>query len=248
MKNLFFVAVSITVFSGATISLKAQTHSNAARFAGSAAPKTSLKFIETIEIIPAVAASITGIPSAEPEDGSVNALPGIKVKPVDMAGIESCSALQFKYATMMDREVESISNVNLYRFIEKWWATRYQYGGTDSSGIDCSAFTGKLLDEVYGISLPRTAREQYKFCEKLRTGDLTEGDLVFFNTRGGVSHVGLYLGDSYFVHSSVHSGVVISSLLDEYYGKKFISGGRIAQRANPAASEAIVSSVSKAAP
>jgi lipoprotein Spr len=48
----------------------------------------------------------------------------------------------------------------------------------------------------------------------------------FFNTRGGVSHVGVYLGNNYFVHSSVHDGVTISSLDDNYYHSKFICGGR----------------------
>jgi lipoprotein Spr len=57
--------------------------------------------------------------------------------------------------------------------------------------------------------------------------DLQEGDLVFFNTRGGISHVGLYLGNNYFVHSSTSGGVTISSLTDDYYSKKFLSGGRV---------------------
>ena len=83
------------------------------------------------------------------------------------------------------------------------------------------------MTNVYGVNLDRTAREQFRQCEKIANEDLKEGDLVFFNTRGGVSHVGFYLGNNYFVHSSVHTGVTISSLTDDYYSKKFISGGRI---------------------
>jgi lipoprotein Spr len=56
---------------------------------------------------------------------------------------------------------------------------------------------------------------------------LLEGDLVFFNTRGGVSHVGVYLGEGYFTHSSSSAGVTISSLDDNYYSKKYIGGGRV---------------------
>jgi len=56
---------------------------------------------------------------------------------------------------------------------------------------------------------------------------MLEGDLVFFNTRGGVSHVGVYLGDGYFVHSSSSAGVTINSLNESYYSRKFIGGGRI---------------------
>jgi cell wall-associated NlpC family hydrolase len=75
--------------------------------------------------------------------------------------------------------------------------------------------------------LPRTARNQYAACNKVKREDLLEGDLVFFNTRGGVSHVGIYLGNGYFAHSSVHSGVTVSSLNDKYYSSKFIIGGRL---------------------
>ncbi len=63
--------------------------------------------------------------------------------------------------------------------------------------------------------------------KKLKKTDLLEGDLVFFNTRGGVSHAGVYLGNGYFVHASVHAGVTINSLNDAYYSRKYIGGGRI---------------------
>ena len=127
----------------------------------------------------------------------------------------------------MDVAVEFLSNVTLYKFIDDWYGTRYRMGGTTKKGIDCSAFTGGLLLAVYGFVMPRTAREQYNATEHINKNELHEGDLVFFNTRGGVSHVGLYLSNSHFVHSSCSNGVAISSLDDPYYSKRFISGGRV---------------------
>lgn len=127
----------------------------------------------------------------------------------------------------MNREVETFGNTILYSFIDLWWATPYLYGGTTKYGIDCSGFTGKLLSSVYGISVPRTAGLQYGASQKIALDNLKEGDLVFFNTRGGVSHVGFYLGDNYFVHSSVNAGVTINSLKEAYYKKAFIGGGRV---------------------
>ncbi|MEO6547408.1 MAG: NlpC/P60 family protein [Ferruginibacter sp.] len=226
MKHLFFVAFAGGIFSTTTISVIAQTNVNIERLADRPEPKNSPKFIEAIEILPGAISSTIVLTNEQPavikEVAIASGTNGIYSSTIELS-----NSIQFKYATMMDREVESITNIRLYNFIEEWWATRYVYGGADRNGIDCSAFTGKLLSEVYGLNVPRMAKDQYKVCEKLTMEALVEGDLVFFDRKGGISHVGLYLGDNYFVHSSVHDGVTISSLTDEYYSKKFISGGRV---------------------
>jgi len=229
MKHLFFVAVATGIFSGTTISVKAQPNVNIERFADRVQPKKSPKFIDGIEMQPEATNNIVIVADEKPASNQTKATIPSVAKAGFVGNIEQCSKLQFKYAMMMDTEVESIANYPLYIFIDEWWGTRYQYGGADKNGIDCSAFTGKLISEIFGANLPRTAKDQYDVCEKLAVEDLAEGDLVFFNTRGGVSHVGLYLGNSYFVHSSTNAGVTISSLEDGYYQKKFISGGRISQ-------------------
>ena len=144
------------------------------------------------------------------------------------SSVEALSPLQYKYAMMMDVDVESLKNVSLLSFIDDWFGTRYRYGGTSKRGIDCSALTGALLLAVYGFNMPRTAREQYDATEHISKNDLKEGDLVFFNTHGGVSHVGVYLENDYFVQASSH-GVKISNLDDHYYAKRFICGGRVTQ-------------------
>jgi cell wall-associated NlpC family hydrolase len=142
--------------------------------------------------------------------------------------IEKLSSLQYKYAMMMNVDVESLKNLTLLGFIDDWFGTRYRYGGETKRGIDCSALTGALLLAVYGFNMPRTAREQYEATEHISKDELQEGDLVFFNTRGGVSHVGVYLENDYFVQASSH-GVTISNLDDHYYSKRFICGGRVVQ-------------------
>jgi cell wall-associated NlpC family hydrolase len=146
---------------------------------------------------------------------------------------EMCTALHFKFAQLLDADVESITNEPLFAFIEDWWATRYRYGGTTKRGVDCSSYTGHIFKEVFGFELPRTARMQYAASIKVSYSDLQEGDLVFFNTRGGVSHVGLYLQNGYFTHSSSSKGVTINNLNENYYSARFIGGGRIVEPVTP---------------
>ncbi len=229
MKHLFFVAVAGGIFSGTTISVKAQTNVSIERLIDKSPSTNSPKFIEGIELMPEVATTHLPVKTVKFSAAEFAAPEASFAENIASKSIEAFSALQFKYAMLTNRDIESLSNFPLYSFIDNWWGTRYRYGGTSRSGIDCSAFTGKLLSDVYGKAAPRTAKDQFNSCTKLCANELTEGDLVFFNTRGGISHVGLYLGNNYFVHSSVNGGVTISSLTDDYYSRKFISGGRIIQ-------------------
>ncbi|MBS1512677.1 MAG: C40 family peptidase [Bacteroidetes bacterium] len=230
MKNLFFVSVAVGIFSGTSISVEAQTAVDAVKF--NVPQKRSVQFIEGIEIkrdgkTTADADVWTAKPA--PAAAAVTTKKVIKANTTEST-IETCTTLQFKYAQIMDVEVELLSNTKLFAVIDDWWGTRYHYGGTTKKGIDCSAFALTLISAVYNINLPRTARDQYDACEKVDYSNLQEGDLVFFNTRGGVSHVGVYLTNGYFVHSSVHGGVTISSLSEDYYNRKFIGAGRPVQQ------------------
>jgi lipoprotein Spr len=140
--------------------------------------------------------------------------------------IEQSVSVQFKYAIMMDVDVETLENQSLYNYIENWWGTPYRMGGNSHSGIDCSAFVQGLLITVYGASLPRVAHEQKSNCMPLRDDEKREGDLVFFNTRGGVSHVGVYLQNNKFVHASTSGGIMISDLNEPYWNKHYLGAGR----------------------
>lgn len=134
-----------------------------------------------------------------------------------------------KYATMIGLMPKSMSNYILYKFIDEWYGVRYSYGGTDKSGIDCSAFVQKAYEEVFCTELVRTARDQFHSCRMIWDIDnLIEGDLVFFRTRGKrISHVGIYLANNFFVHASSTGGVMISNLTEGYWSKRFAGAGKI---------------------
>lgn len=106
----------------------------------------------------------------------------------------------------------------------------YKYGGTDiKTGVDCSAYT-QIVFAKLGISLERTSKAQYQQGSSISKNNLQTGDLVFFNTSGdGVSHVGIYIGDSNFISATTSSGVKIDKINDPYYwGSRYIGAKRIA--------------------
>jgi len=143
---------------------------------------------------------------------------------------ENLSALQIKYAVLLSTPAEEVKNTKMFEFIDDWYGTPYHLGGTTKKGVDCSAFSQFLFASVYGLSIPRTAREQYNLTSRISRTQLTEGDLIFFNTRGGISHVGVYLQNNKFVHASTSGGVMISDIFDEYWVKRFVGVGRLKDR------------------
>ena len=149
------------------------------------------------------------------------------------SSLEVFSLSQFKYAIRLDVPVETIQNKPLYELIDNWWGTPYRLGGTTQKGIDCSAFVQTLMMGVFAMQLPRTAREQKEAASWIPMDDLKEGDLVFFNTRGSVSHVGVYLHNHKFVHASTSGGVMISDLNETYWSRKLLGAGRVLQNSSP---------------
>jgi cell wall-associated NlpC family hydrolase len=137
--------------------------------------------------------------------------------------------LKRKYADILGVRTKEIDNTTLYRFIDRWYGTNYRLGGQDKEGIDCSGFAQKLYGEVYGVDLLRTAMEQFSSCKRIKhASSAEEGDLVFFHIHSKrITHVGVYLGNNYFVHSSTSGGVIISNLNEDYWKKYYAGMGRV---------------------
>jgi lipoprotein Spr len=143
--------------------------------------------------------------------------------------VENASAVELKYAQLMDTEVEALPSRELLETVDDWYGVRYRVGGNTHKGVDCSGFTVAVYASLYGLTIPRVSREQYRVSKKLSTTELQEGDLVFFDTRGRgyVSHVGIYLGNNKFIHASVSRGVMVNDLFENYYLRRYVGGGRI---------------------
>jgi len=93
-------------------------------------------------------------------------------------------------------------------------------------GFDCSGFT-QYVHSLAGISLPRSSSEQFNVGSSVARKDLAYGDLVFFNTGGGISHVGIYAGNGDFIHSSSSRGVTVTSLSTSYWGPRYVGAKRV---------------------
>ena len=107
---------------------------------------------------------------------------------------------------------------------------KYRYGGVSpETGWDCSGYVYHVFKEAVGVNLPRNAISMSAAGQPIRRSDLRPGDLVFFNTlKRAFSHVGIYLGDSRFIHApSAGKAVQISSMASEYWARRYNGGRRI---------------------
>jgi cell wall-associated NlpC family hydrolase len=120
-------------------------------------------------------------------------------------------------------------NKKLVQCMAGWLGTPYKYAGETKQGCDCSGMVMAIYKETYGKELFRSAMDQMKNVRIITRNELALGDLVFFKINGDkVSHVGIYIGESKFMHASTTRGVVINSLEEDYYKKWFFAGGRVA--------------------
>jgi cell wall-associated NlpC family hydrolase len=133
-------------------------------------------------------------------------------------------------SSKLDMRVTPKDNLALYDMIARWIGTPYRAGQSSRKGTDCSGLVSVVYKTVYGKELARSSAAMLRLnCRPVANpANLREGNLVFFHTSKNSklpSHVGIYLKDRKFAHASTSRGVVISSLNEPYYLKRWISGG-----------------------
>src|SRR5688572_2701097 len=117
MKYLFIIALTFTFFAGTTSTATAQY---------------SLKFTDDNNL--ALVAQEAFFASSEPVSTATTSGMLTNTGVVRATETELCTSLQFKYALLLNREVENISNNTLFSFIDNWYGTRYRYGGSTKKG------------------------------------------------------------------------------------------------------------------
>lgn len=115
----------------------------------------------------------------------------------------------------------------MYAVMKEYENVPYVFGGTSKSGIDCSAMSQKLYQSA-GISLPRTAQDQYDAVSHISESQARPGDLVFFTATYDagtfITHVGVYTGNGQFFHAGGNRCQF--SALSGYYREKLVCFGR----------------------
>jgi cell wall-associated NlpC family hydrolase len=120
------------------------------------------------------------------------------------------------------------STTKLTSFAQSLLGTRYKYGGNSpATGFDCSGFVDYVFQRSADVSLPRSAQQISQHGASVKSYQLREGDLVFFDTNNeSYSHVGIYLGDGRFIHAPSNGGRVRIEDMSMDYWKKHYNGAR----------------------
>lgn len=106
--------------------------------------------------------------------------------------------------------------------------TPYRYGGNNpEGGFDCSGLVNYVYRDMLDVRLPRTSRDLARWQgPRIALDRLAAADLVFFGSRGNVSHVGIYVGEGRFVHAPSTGGTVRLDHLDGPYWRDHYTGAK----------------------
>ncbi|MEI7788312.1 MAG: C40 family peptidase [Chlorobiaceae bacterium] len=109
-----------------------------------------------------------------------------------------------------------------------YFGTRYRSGGQTPAGFDCSGFVRFMYDKAFNMHLPHSSQEMSSLGNKVAKDELQPGDLVFFQTRGRhINHVGIFIGNDTFIHSSLSKGITEDKLKQGYFDKSFAGAVRL---------------------
>ncbi len=137
-------------------------------------------------------------------------------------------------STVIDYEEKVLTIIDeAILYAKGYMGTKYRYGGSTHKGMDCSGLIHIAFDHV-GEHVPRTSRSLFDAATVIDIKEINKGDLMFFATgrdRKKINHVALVVevtpAEILFIHSTVSSGVIISSFNEPYWLGKYLGAGRL---------------------
>ena len=176
--------------------------------------------VHTTQMVALAPASDAAAPTADADLAMWNAAPAAAP-----AKSEKHLSVVRRFASGIMARTAAIAS-NLTRSAMRFIGTPYVFGGTTTSGFDCSGYVQHVFAMI-GVHLPRTADAQFDVGQRVASAAMVPGDLVFFHTyASGVSHVGIYLGNDKFISSSSR-GVSVSSLHESYWAARYLGAKRV---------------------
>lgn len=144
--------------------------------------------------------------------------------------LESLLAAQVVFPGDAERSAAVDRRDRFIQAAKAYLGTPYASGGTGKGGMDCSGLVYRAALDGLALAVPRTVSALSSDADQVPDRDREPGDLLFFNTIGRLSHVGIYLGNGSFIHAASDgpkTGVIISSLTENYWKQAYLYTGRI---------------------
>ena len=162
---------------------------------------------------------------------TVRKFPGIALTITMLSTASACSTQSLVETS--DRRVETVSVIRgqdigqrAANVAMQQVGVPYLYGGSTTSGFDCSGLVQFSYGRV-GKTVPRTTGQLWAASATIKRADLRAGDLLFFSIEGKMSHVGMFVGGQKFVHApSSGRTVTVASLTSPFYSSALIRAGR----------------------
>ncbi len=136
-------------------------------------------------------------------------------------------------STSRNAPAPSVSSLrtNIIQTARKYEGSKYKYGGSTPKGFDCSGFTSYVLIKN-NVELERNSRAQAKQGKKIRTKAAQPGDLLFFGSRGKVTHVAIITQNNSnglkVIHSTSSKGVIEQNIThSDYWQSRLLFARRI---------------------
>ena len=148
--------------------------------------------------------------------------------------VSACSTVPKKSGKYKGKTPQNVSvgagpNRAMAVYAMRFLGTPYHYGGSSpSQGFDCSGLVQYSAKKTLNVNMPRRASEQGEYGKSISLSNAKAGDLLFFDVAGKNSHVGIYLGQTYFVHAPSSNGSVrVEDYSLDYWQKRFSGARRV---------------------